>query len=151
MAQNVTVAEADIDLSFNKNDTQFNATLQVAATSAQVAKQLGIHQVWYYPSLEIITDNALVNGNERKLSYSSHPLVLGLLNGSDVLQPYAFSQEHPDWIQRSLVGNISNSFSDPNVVFWVRKKTKKILLFHCSSSLFFSSDCSIMSLLGHTR
>lgn len=60
--QNVTVAEADISLSFNLNDTAFASLLDVASTSATAGAALGMKQVWYYPSLEIITDHALVNG-----------------------------------------------------------------------------------------
>jgi Beta-galactosidase trimerisation domain len=78
-AQNVSVIEADSDLSRFLTNDQFQAELALMRRYVEAAHRRGMRVVWYYPTLEILSPNA--RNNKRSVS-----------------------QLFPTWLQRGLDG-----------------------------------------------
>jgi PKD repeat protein len=94
VAQNVTVIEADSDLSNYLTDAEFEQELALMRSFAAAAHARGLKVVWYYPSLEVIT-----------------------VNGKNIQQTMA--REHPDWVQIGLGGIPNVFYGGSGQVFWV--------------------------------
>ena len=77
--QNVTVIEADSDLSRLLSEKEFENEISLMRRYSEAAHQLGMKVVWYYPALEVLTPNAKATKN-------------------------SMYQTHPDWVQRGLDG-----------------------------------------------
>lgn len=95
--QNVSVIEADSNLSSYLSDSTFDGELALMRDFATASHARGIKAGWYYPTLEVLTPN-----------------------GQNIAQTMA--KEHPDWVQRGLNGS-SNVFYG-GVVFWVEDGTE---------------------------
>lgn len=91
-AQNVSVIEADSDLSNYLTDTQFEQELVVMRNLATAAHAKGIKVIWYYPGLEVLTPNGTTSAS-------------------------TMYKDHPDWVQIGLNGT-DNVFYG-GLVFWV--------------------------------
>src|SRR5262252_5951319 len=78
-AQDVSVVEADSDLSWFMTDAEFEAWLELMRRYTAAAHRLGLKVVWYYPTLEVLSPHA---GHGRPTMY----------------------QAHPTWVQRGLDG-----------------------------------------------
>jgi hypothetical protein len=76
---NVTVVEADSDLSRLLTEKEFENELSLMRRYSEAAHRIGMKVVWYYPALEVLTPNAKAT----KVS---------------------MYQTHPDWVQRGLDG-----------------------------------------------
>jgi hypothetical protein len=94
VAQNVTVIEADSDLSNYLTDAQFEQELALMRSFTTEAHKRGLRVVWYYPSLEVIT-----------------------VNGKKIDQTMA--KEHPDWVQIGMGGIPNVFYGGSGQVFWV--------------------------------
>lgn len=94
VTQNVTVIEADSELSNYLNDEQFDKEIDLMRRFADKAHKKGLRVVWYYPSLEVITPN-----------------------GKNIEQTMA--KEHPDWIQQGIDGVPNVFYGGSGQVFWV--------------------------------
>jgi hypothetical protein len=77
--QNVSVVEADSDLSRFMTDKEFEAEVALMRRYSQAAHRLGLRVVWYYPALEVLSSNAKRGGR-------------------------SMSRAHPTWLQRSVDG-----------------------------------------------
>jgi hypothetical protein len=77
--QNVTVIEADSDLSRLLTETEFEKEISLMRRYSEAAHQMGMKVVWYYPALEVLTPNAKATR-------------------------ISMYQTHPDWVQRGLDG-----------------------------------------------
>jgi Beta-galactosidase trimerisation domain len=77
--QNVSVIEADSDLSRLLTEREFEGQLALMRRYCEKAHQLGMRVVWYYPTLEVLSPNAT----------RGKPSMAGM---------------HPSWLQRGLDG-----------------------------------------------
>ncbi len=77
--QNVSVIEADSDLSRLLTDKEFEAEINLMRRYCEAAHRLGMRVFWYYPALEVLTPNA----KQRNRS---------------------MYEMHPDWVQVGLDG-----------------------------------------------
>jgi hypothetical protein len=77
--QNVTVIEADSDLSRLLTENEFENEISLMRRYCEAAHLMGMKVVWYYPALEVLTPNAKAT----KVS---------------------MYQTHPEWVQRGLDG-----------------------------------------------
>jgi hypothetical protein len=89
--QNVSVAEADTILSDWLTDAEFDTAMFHAKRFNDKAHAAGLKVVWYYPSLEVISQ-----GGQKGPS---------------------MAKTHPDWVQVALNGKPNVFYG--NVVFWV--------------------------------
>ena len=96
VAQNVTVIEADSDLSNYLNDTQFEQEMELIRSFTAEAHKRGLRVVWYYPSLEVVTPN-----------------------GKNIAETMA--KEHPDWVQYGWNDTPNVFYGGSGQVFWVEK------------------------------
>lgn len=95
-AQGVTVVEADSGLSQYLTDEQFESQLNLMRLTVKLARERGLKVVWYYPSLEVLTDDAVNNPSMAK--------------------------DHPDWLQIGMDGR-PNVFVGTKE-FWVDEGTE---------------------------
>jgi hypothetical protein len=79
VAQNVSVIEADSDLSRLLTDKEFEADLDLMRRYCDAAHRLGVKVVWYYPALEVLSPKAKQG------------------------QPSMYKM-HPNWVQQGLDG-----------------------------------------------
>ena len=101
-AQDVSVVEADSDLSWFMTDAEFEAGLELMRRYTAAAHRLGLKVVWYYPTLEVLSPDA---GRGRPSMY----------------------QAHPTWVQRGLDGkpNVFYGGKGPRGrVHWVTQGTE---------------------------
>lgn len=94
VAQNVTVIEADSDMSNYQTDAQFELELALMRQFADGAHKRGMRVVWYIPALEVIT-----------------------INGKNI--PNTMAKEHPDWVQVGIEGQQNVFYGGGGQVFWV--------------------------------
>ena len=94
VAQNVTVIEADSELSNYLTDAQFEQELDLIRSFTAEAHKRGLRVVWYYPSLEVVTPN-----------------------GKNIEQTMA--KEHPDWVQYGWNSTPNVFYGGSGQVFWV--------------------------------
>ncbi|WP_181389675.1 Ig-like domain-containing protein [Leucothrix pacifica] len=94
VAQNVTVVEADSDLSNYQSDAQFELELALMRQVADASHKRGLRVVWYIPALEMIT-----------------------INGANI--PNTMAKDHPDWVQLGLDGQQNVFYGGGGQVFWV--------------------------------
>ena len=101
--QDVSVIEADSDLSRILTDKEFAAEIALMRRYCQAAHRFGMRVVWYYPALEVLTPNA-TRGNR------------------------SMSQIYPSWIQLSVDGKpnvlIGGKRSSKGRVHWVDPGTE---------------------------
>jgi hypothetical protein len=101
--QNVSVIEADSDLSRMLTDREFAAEIALMRRYSEAAHRFGMKVVWYYPALEVLTPNA-TRGNR------------------------TMSQMHPSWIQLGVGGKpnvfIGGKRSSKARVHWVDPGTE---------------------------
>jgi hypothetical protein len=64
IAQNVTVIEADSDLSMYLTDAEFEQELALMRDFATAAHSRNLRVVWYYPALEVLTANGVNLANQ---------------------------------------------------------------------------------------
>jgi len=95
-AQNVSVIEADSDLSNYLTDAEFNQELTLIKTFTQKAHSHPnkFKIVWYYPALEALTANVANT-------------------------PNSMAKDHPDWIQKGIDGSANVFVGGSGQVFWV--------------------------------
>ena len=95
-AQNVSVIEADSDLSNYLTDAEFEQELALIKTFTQKAHAHAnkFKVVWYYPALEVLTANAAST-------------------------PNTMSKNHPDWIQLGIDLTSNVFIGGSGQVFWV--------------------------------
>ena len=93
-AQNVTVVEADSDLSNYQTEAQFELELALMRQFADASHQRGLRVVWYIPALEVITPN-----------------------GKNI--PNTMAKDHPDWVQVGMEGQQNVFYGGGGQVFWV--------------------------------
>jgi len=103
-AQDVSVVEADSDLSRFLTDAEFEAELDLMRRYTAAAHRLGLKVVWYYPTLEVLSPNA---GRGRPTMY----------------------QAHPTWVQRGLDGKPNVFYGGKGSrakvqVHWVKQGTE---------------------------
>ncbi|MGB1309667.1 MAG: Ig-like domain-containing protein [Leucothrix sp.] len=96
VAQNVTVVEADSDLSNYLTDAQFELELAFMRQFADASHKRGLRVVWYIPALEVITPN-----------------------GINI--PNTMAKDHPDWVQVGLDGQQNVFYGGGGQVFWVEQ------------------------------
>ena len=96
IAQNVSVIEADSNLSNYLTESQFKQELAFMSEFTTAAHAWGLKVVWYYPSLEVITPN----GNNL---------------------PNTMYKDHPDWVQLGLNGTPNVFYGGSGQAFWVEK------------------------------
>jgi hypothetical protein len=94
ISQNVSVIEADTDLSNYLTEAQFEQELAFMSEFTTAAHARGLKVVWYYPSLEVITPN-----------------------GKNL--PNTMYKDHPDWVQLGLNGTPNVFYGGSGQVFWV--------------------------------
>lgn len=92
VAQNVSVIEADSNLSNYMTDAEFDQELALMRQFATAAHAKGISVGWYYPTLEVLTEN-----------------------GANIA--HTMFKDHPDWVQIGLDGTPNVFYG--NEVFWV--------------------------------
>ena len=101
--QNVSVIEANSDLSRSLTDKEFQAEIDLMRRYTQAAHRLGMRVVWYYPALEVLTPNAK-RGNR------------------------SMYQMHPTWVQQGLDGKpnvfIGDKSGGRGRVHWVEPNTE---------------------------
>ena len=90
----VSVVEADSRLSEYLTDAEFAQDLGLMQRVAKLAKERNLKIVWYYPSLEVITQNG-------------------------VNLPSSMFKDHPNWVQVSADGEPNVFYG--NKVFWVEE------------------------------
>lgn len=90
-AQNVSVIEADSILSYWLSDAQFDAHMTHVARFNTLVHQAGLKVVWYYPSLEVISQNGQTGPSMYKTN--------------------------PTWVQKALNGSANVFYG--SLVFWV--------------------------------
>lgn len=98
-AQGCTVVEVDADLSSYLSDDLFQQNLDTLNDIAAECHKRGMRAVAYYPTLEVLSDNA------------------------DRASTKTMSRDHPDWVQVFLNGS-ANTFigtGGGGLVFWVDK------------------------------
>ena len=103
-AQNVSVIEADSDLSRFMTDGEFDAKLDLMRRYSAAAHRLGLKVVWYYPVLEVLSPNA----KRGRLS---------------------MYKAHQDWVQRGLDGKPNVFYGGKGTrtrgtVHWVKDDTE---------------------------
>lgn len=98
IAQNVSVIEADSDLSMYLSDAEFQKEIDLMKRFADAAHGKNLKVVWYYPAFEVLTANAASTAN-------------------------TMYKDNPEWVQWGLDGTGNPA---PNVfiggqgsVFWV--------------------------------
>ena len=96
ISQNVSVIEADSNLSNYLTEAQFKQELAFMSEFTTAAHAWGLKVVWYYPSLEVITPN----GNNL---------------------PNTMYKDHPDWVQLGLNGTPNVFYGGSGQAFWVEK------------------------------
>ncbi len=96
--ENVSVIEADSELSEYLTDVQFEQNLALMSEFAQAAHGKGLRVVWYYPALEVLT-----------------------ANGETPTVPSMF-KDHPTWVQYGLNGSPNVFYG--SLVFWVDPGTE---------------------------
>jgi len=94
VAQNVTVIEADSALSNYLTDSEFDQELALMTTFASAVHAKGLRVVWYYPALEVLTENGV------NLSSTMY-------------------KDHPDWVQIGIDGTDNVFYGGEGSVFWV--------------------------------
>lgn len=94
VTQNVSVIEADSELSNYLDDAQFDKEIAMMRRFADKAHKKGLRVVWYYPALEVVTPN-----------------------GKNIEQTMA--KEHPDWVQQGIDGTPNVFYGGSGQVFWV--------------------------------
>jgi hypothetical protein len=67
--QNVSVVEADSDLSRFLTEKEFAAEIDLMRRYSQAAHRLGLRVVWYYPALEVLSPNAKRGGRSMYRTY----------------------------------------------------------------------------------
>ncbi len=94
--QNVSVIEADSDLSNYLTDAEFNQELTLITTFSQKAHAHpnNFRIVWYYPALEVLTANVAST-------------------------PHSMAKDHPDWVQTGVDGTPNVFVGGSGQVFWV--------------------------------
>jgi Beta-galactosidase trimerisation domain len=94
--QNVSVVEADSDLSRFLTEAEFAAELDLMRRYSRAAHGLGLRVVWYYPVLEVLSQNVKAGG------------------------PTMY-RTHPDWVQRGVNGqaNVFYGKRGNKLVHWV--------------------------------
>jgi Beta-galactosidase trimerisation domain len=100
--QNVSVVEADSDLSRFLTEKEFQAEIALMRRYCEAAHALGMKVVWYYPALEVLSPNAK-RGNR------------------------SMYQTHPTWVQRGLDGKPNVFFGGKHGktrVHWVDPNTE---------------------------
>ena len=95
-AQNVTVVEADSDLSNYQTEAQFELELALMRQFADASHKRGLRVVWYIPALEVITPN-----------------------GKNI--PNTMAKDHPDWVQMGMDGQQNVFYGGGGQVFWVEE------------------------------
>lgn len=93
-AQNVSVIEADSELSNYLTEQQFQQELALMTQFSALAKQRDMKVVWYIPVLEVVTTN-----------------------GANI--PNTMAKDHPDWLQVGLDGQNNVFYGGGGQVFWV--------------------------------
>ncbi len=102
-AQNVSVVEADSDLSRFMTEQEFDAELDLMRRYSVVAHRFGLKVVWYYPVLEVLSPKAK--------------------HGS-------MYRAHPSWVQQGLDGKPNVFYGDgrgylgKGSVHWVKGDTE---------------------------
>ena len=91
-AQNVSVIEADSNLSNYMTDAEFDQELALMRQFSTAAHAKGIRIGWYYPTFEVLTEN-----------------------GANIA--HTMYKDHPDWVQVGLDGTPNVFYG--NEVFWV--------------------------------
>jgi len=94
VVQEVSVIEADSDLSNYLSDAQIDLEIDLMRKFCDKAHKRGMRVVWYYPALEVITTN-----------------------GKNI--PNTVFKEHPDWVQYGLDGTANVFYGGSGQVFWV--------------------------------
>lgn len=105
LTQHVSVVEADTVLSDWISEEEFHLMMVAARHFNGMVHGAGLHVVWYYPSLEILS--------------------------SDAIEGPSFYKLHPDWAQVSLVGQ-PNVFvggaEELKHIFWVEDGVESMWL-----------------------
>lgn len=95
LAQKVSVVEADSNLSSYLTDAQFEQAIAFMRRFAAEVHKRGMRVVWYYPALEVVTQN-----------------------GKNIA--HTMAKDHPDWLQIGLDRVTPNVFyGGGGQVFWV--------------------------------
>ena len=100
--QNVSVIEADSDLSRFLTDKEFDAEIDLMRRYSEAAHRKAMKVVWYYPVLEVLTPNAKRGAR-------------------------SMYQAHPTWVQRGLDGKPNIFFGGTHGksrVHWVDPNTE---------------------------
>jgi hypothetical protein len=96
LKQNVSVVEADSNLSYYLDDSEFKQELALIRRASAVAHRLGLRIVWYVPVLEVLSPKALKG---RRSLFKDHPDAVQIgLNG----KPNVFygNKVHVHWVER---------------------------------------------------
>jgi hypothetical protein len=99
LKQNVSVVEADSNLSYYLDDDKFERELALIRRVSVVAHRLGLRIVWYVPVLEVLSPNALKG------------------------RPSMF-KDHPDAVQIGLNGKPNVFYGNKVPVHWVERDTE---------------------------
>ena len=94
--QNVSVVEADSNLSYYLDDGEFESELALIRRVSVIAHRLGLKIVWYVPVLEVLSPKALKG---RRSMFKDHPDAVQIgLNG----KPNVFygNKVHVHWVER---------------------------------------------------
>ena len=97
--QNVSVVEADSNLSYYLDDDKFERELALIRRVSVVAHRVGLKIVWYVPVLEVLSPNALKG------------------------RPSMF-KDHPDAVQIGLNGKPNVFYGNKVQVHWVERDTE---------------------------
>jgi uncharacterized lipoprotein YddW (UPF0748 family) len=96
VAQNVSVVEADSDLSHYLTDKELANELSFIESFVRAAHQRGLRVVWYYPVLEVLSKGAKAGGR-------------------------SMYRDHPDWVQQGLGHKSSVFYGGDGRIHWVEK------------------------------
>jgi hypothetical protein len=80
LQQNVSVVEADSNMSYYLDDMAFERELALVRRVSTIARRLKLRVVWYFPVLEVLSPKAL---NSKRSFYKDHPDAVQIgLNGT---------------------------------------------------------------------
>lgn len=92
--QDISVIEADSDMSNYLSDAQVDLEIGLMRRFSDKAHAAGMRVVWYWPTLEVVTPNGRIS-------------------------PYTMYKEHPDWVQYGIDGTPNVFYGGGGQVFWV--------------------------------
>ena len=97
--QNVSVVEADSNVSYYLTDEEFEAELALMRRVIRSAHRLGLKVAWYSPVLEVLSPHAAADGR-------------------------SMYRDHPSWVQIGIYGEPNVFYGRKTRVHWVEPDTE---------------------------